>query len=75
VTVGAAYGDALLAAVSVGLAEPTARWNPVAEVVCPDQANRETYDRLYEVYRELYPATRSQAHVLARMQGEESGRV
>lgn len=67
-TVGASYGDAMLAAVAGGLAEPGARWNPVADVVEPDSHARDTYERLYGLYRQLYPATRSVAHALAEMQ-------
>ncbi len=68
VTIGASYGDALLAAIVAGLAVPDTQWNAVSAVVRPNQANRETYDRLYGVYRELYPATMSQVHALAELQ-------
>ncbi|WP_049575137.1 FGGY-family carbohydrate kinase [Streptomyces sp. SBT349] len=66
-TVGAAYGDAFLAAVGTGHASPgdIAAWNPIASTVEPDPANRELYDRLYRLYRDLYPATREAAHALA----------
>jgi xylulokinase len=67
-TIGASYGDALLAAVSVGLAGSSARWNPVAEVLAPDSRAHYTYERLYELYRQLYPATHSVVHELAAMQ-------
>ncbi|MDQ3930994.1 MAG: FGGY-family carbohydrate kinase [Chloroflexota bacterium] len=67
-TIGASYGDALLAAVAAGLAQPGARWNPVADVVEPGGGTRDTYERLYGLYRQLYPATRSVAHALAEMQ-------
>jgi xylulokinase len=67
-TVGAAYGDALLAGVAAGLADRAADWNPVASTVEPDPATRERYDELYGIYRDLYPATREQAHKLAAIQ-------
>jgi xylulokinase len=69
-TIGAGYGDALLAAVGLGLVEPGVEWNPAAGVVEPDPAAQELYDRLYRIYRELYPATRSAAHALAEMQAQ-----
>ena len=37
----------------------------------PNPANREVYDRLYEVYQQLYPATKEQVHMLAALQLEE----
>lgn len=67
-TIGAAYGDALLAARAVGLAEPDADWSRIVDTVEPDEANRELYDELYGDYRELYPATRGQMHRLAGLQ-------
>lgn len=67
-TIGAAYGDALLAARAVGLAGPDTDWSRIVDTVEPDEANREIYDELYGVYRELYPATREQMHHLAGLQ-------
>jgi xylulokinase len=67
-TIGAAYGDALLAARAVGLVEPDADWSRIVDTVEPQEENREVYDELYSVYRELYPATREQVHKLAKMQ-------
>ncbi|WP_432589976.1 hypothetical protein ABVG11_34440 [Streptomyces sp. HD1123-B1] len=34
----------------------------------PDPATAGTYDELYRLYRELYPATRDAAHALAARQ-------
>ncbi|MEW6637622.1 MAG: FGGY-family carbohydrate kinase, partial [Actinomycetota bacterium] len=68
-TIGAAYGDALLAARAVGLAGQNEDWSRISDTVEPDEANRRVYDELYGVYRELYPATREQMHRLAEMQG------
>jgi xylulokinase len=67
-TIGAAYGDALLAARAVGLAAPDADWSKVSATVEPNEENRDLYDELYLVYRELYPATREASHTLAGMQ-------
>ncbi|HEX2182073.1 MAG TPA: sugar kinase, partial [Rubrobacteraceae bacterium] len=68
-TIGASYGDALLAARSVGLVGPEADWSRIAATVEPEEEYREIYDELYRIYRELYPATREQMHDLAGMQG------
>ncbi|GAB2581197.1 FGGY-family carbohydrate kinase [Streptomyces capparidis] len=69
-TVGAAYGDAFLAAVGTGAADPRdiADWNPVETTVTPDPSHAGVYDELYRLYRELYPATRTAAHALAARQ-------
>lgn len=67
-TTGASYGDALLAARAVGLARQDEDWSRIARTVEPNPKNRELYDQLYGVYRELYPATREQMHNLADLQ-------
>jgi xylulokinase len=67
ITIGAAYGDAELAAAGCGAA-PLGSWNRIVETIAPDAKKRELYEELYGIYRELYPATRSQAHRLARLQ-------
>ena len=60
-TIGASYGDAFLAAMAVGDAKPgdIEHWNPPAGTVAPDATLRDRYDKLYRVFRDLYPATRS----------------
>ncbi|MEV3904626.1 FGGY-family carbohydrate kinase [Mycobacterium sp. NPDC050551] len=63
--IGASYGDALLAAIGVGLVPPSTDWARIATEIEPDPANRARYDDLYETWRELYPATREQVHRLA----------
>jgi xylulokinase len=70
-TIGASYGDALLAGRSVGLVAPGADWSKIAATVEPENENREIYDELYRIYRELYPLTREQMHKLADMQNEK----
>jgi xylulokinase len=79
VTIGAAYGDALLAAIGAGLVNPETAWNrpgataetrwnrPIATVE-PVPERAALYDTLYQTYRELYPATREQMHRLAALQ-------
>jgi xylulokinase len=67
-TIGAAYGDALLAGLATGVVEDGARWNPTAATVEPDAGRASLYEELYGIYRELYPATRDHAHRLAEMQ-------
>ena len=73
---GASYGDAYLAARAVGLvgggsgdAHP---WVRTVGRVEPNQANQSVYARRYELYRELFRATRSIVHELA-MGGPDSG--
>jgi xylulokinase len=67
-TIGAAYGDALLAARAVGLAGPDTDWSTISTTVEPNEENRGLYDELYGIYRELYPATREASHRLADLQ-------
>lgn len=67
-TVGAAYGDAFLAALAAGLVpswDAIRDWVEVSNVILPNQANAERYDELYAVFRDLYPATRTLQHRLA----------
>ena len=64
-TIGAAYGDARLAAEAAGLAEHGGSWSRTARVVTPDPAARERYDELYGLYRELHAATAPIQHALA----------
>jgi xylulokinase len=67
-TIGAAYGDALMAAIGAGLVPPTTDWATVAHVVEPNPGVRPLYDDLYALYGSLYPATRHHVHALARIQ-------
>ena len=62
VTIGAAYGDARLAAEGLGLG--SVGWNPPVSTVQPDQEAHERYLPTYELYRELYPATKDIVHRL-----------
>lgn len=67
-TIGASYGDALMAAIGTGLVAPETDWARVGKTVTPDPAVRPVYDELYRDYGELYPATKAIVHNLARMQ-------
>jgi len=67
-SIGASYGDAHLAGTAAGLVPLDARWAKVAGTVRPNVALQLLYDQLYQVYLELYPATKSLAHELAELQ-------
>jgi len=67
-SIGASYGDAHLAGNAAGLVPLDARWAKVAGTVHPNAALQPLYERLYQIYLQLYPATRSLAHELAEMQ-------
>jgi xylulokinase len=66
--IGAAFGDAMLAAVALDEAVQVSQWNPITATVEPDPGLQPRYDELYGIFRELYPATRDAAHALAAMQ-------
>ena len=57
-TVGASYGDALLATAAVGLVPPDSDWTKIVATVQPRPELADLYDRRYAVYRDLYAATR-----------------
>ncbi|MDR7233709.1 FGGY-family carbohydrate kinase [Agrococcus sp. BE272] len=63
VTVGASFGAAFLAAGLIGTPDID-DWNPASHIVEPDPGRHAAYDRLYGLYRDLYPATRDIAHAL-----------
>lgn len=67
-TIGASYGDAFLAALAAGLVQRGASWNPITTHIQPDTAAEATYNELYDIYRQLYPATLNQVHQLAALQ-------
>jgi xylulokinase len=67
-TIGASYGDALLAAIGIGAVPPETDWSRVADRLVPDPSARELYDELYDTYCRLYPATKEQLHRLAAVQ-------
>ena len=63
--IGASYGDALLAAIAVGLVPPSTDWTKIAREITPRAENRALYDDLYGTWLDLYPATRETVHRLA----------
>jgi xylulokinase len=71
--IGASYGDALLAAIGVGLVPPETDWAKIASELTPDPANRDRYDGLYQVWCELYPATKDVVHRLAAAERTREG--
>jgi xylulokinase len=58
-TIGACYGDALLAASAAGLVPPDTDWTTIGETVTPRPELSALYDARYRVYRDLFTATRS----------------
>jgi xylulokinase len=64
--VGASYGDAWMAGVAVGAVAPDQSWNEVVGTVVANPELRDQYDRLYSLYRQLYPATSDIVHQLAQ---------
>ncbi len=71
-TIGASYGDALLAGIGTGLLDAATDWAVDDLTVLPDASLSARYDELYAAYVELYPATRDQMHRLARLQEDGS---
>jgi xylulokinase len=67
-TIGASYGDSLLAAIGAEMVTPDADWSRRAGVVEPDARDENVYSELFELYTQLYPATASIAHHLAAIQ-------
>lgn len=68
ITIGAAYGDALLAAVGAGAADPGTDWTRVRDVIEPDPEQRDRYRELARIQAEAYPILKDQMHALARIQ-------
>ncbi|PRC42276.1 sugar kinase [Mycobacterium sp. ITM-2017-0098] len=64
-TIGASFGDALLAGIGVGLLPADADWTRIVRTIGPDPDRTAMYDGLYQTWRELYPATRTQVHRLS----------
>lgn len=64
-TIGASYGDALLAGIGAGVLPADTDWTEIARTVEPDPERSAMYDELYQTWRELYAATKAQIHRLA----------
>jgi len=67
ITVGASYGMAFLAASAITDIEIDS-WNPPSRTTSPDPERKRRYDDLYQLYRQLYPATADVMHALADVQ-------
>ncbi len=65
VTVGASYGDAMLAACAAGTAADPFAWPRIHHVVSPDPRIKPLYDEQYAMFHELYDATRPLVHRIA----------
>lgn len=68
--IGAAYGDAFLAGVGVGLFDSTrdaGRWVQTKEVVRPIDQTHALYSRYYEIYRQVYRETAGTMHKLGEL--------
>jgi xylulokinase len=57
-TIGASYGDALLAATAIGMVDDETDWTKITEVIEPRSELAVDYDRRFAAYLKLYPATR-----------------
>jgi xylulokinase len=68
-TIGASYGDAMLAAAATATVstDDVAAWNPVVERIEPDPTTRGIYDQLYTLYIDAYPRNAEAMHRLADM--------
>jgi xylulokinase len=67
-TIGASYGDALMAAIGAGLTPPETDWTAHGKTVEPRPETRQVYDDLYQRYTALYPVTKPIVHYLAQLQ-------
>jgi xylulokinase len=68
--IGAAYGDAFLAGVGVGLfadSAAAAAWVHTGAIVRPQPDAHAVYDPYYQIYRDLYKQTASSMHRLSRL--------
>jgi xylulokinase len=79
-TIGAAYGDAFLAALATGtvrgLDSLEREWVTIADEVHPDESSAERYRQIQVLFHELYTRTRSTVHALGGLSAEaEAGRV
>lgn len=70
-TVGASYGDALLAGLATGLLEREAAlrvWVRAKRVIEPNPANTAVYDQTYAIYRRLYEHLKEDLHDLGKVE-------
>jgi xylulokinase len=67
-TIGASYGDALMAAIGTGLVGPRTNWTIAQRSITPSEEAISDYDQLYDLYRQLHKGTLDVAHQLAALQ-------
>jgi xylulokinase len=67
-SVGACYGDAMLAGVGVGLVSEDSDWTTHSGIVEPNPAAREAYEPYYRAFRELHENTADLQHRMAALQ-------
>ena len=69
-TIGASYGDALLAGIGVGLVkgpESIYEWQGDGTVVEPNSELAKTYEPFSKIYDDLYDSTKELMHKLHEM--------
>lgn len=71
-TIGASFGDALLAAIGTGLVPADTDWARPGVVVEPDARNNAVYADLLADYSQLYPITKDLVHRLASRESPQS---
>lgn len=64
-TIGASYGDALMAAIAVGDVPAETDWTRIERRIIPDPTRADTYAALLDTYTQAYPAMRETMHRLA----------
>ena len=69
-SVGACYGDAMLAGVASGVIERDANWLNVVGKIEPNPENKKLYDDLYKMYRSMHTQTVDIQHELAALQAK-----
>jgi xylulokinase len=67
-TIGASYGDALMAGIGIGLLDRDADWTVARQTIRPRERHRDLYDHLYDLYLDLYASTADICHQLADLQ-------
>jgi xylulokinase len=72
VTIGACYGDALLAAIAARLVPEQTSWARPAETLSPNPESGPLYAQLYQMFSDLYPQTAAAVHSLAQLSGTKS---
>lgn len=71
-TIGAAYGDAFMAAVGVQLVDNSNRiseWVTYSSVIRANSTEQAEYENYYQLYRKLYPNNAGTMHTLVKLRG------